>query len=310
MPAKVPFTTEQDICKRYLLGETSGKIAQDHGVSISCIASVLKRNGIKPVGRKPKSQPKRLIAIDARAIVAAYSGGESENAIAKRFGVSRNVIRKRLVEAGAFIRDSPTANRLMMAFRTPEEHVRNTRAANAATRGKPQPEERLEKIAIGRQRSLKHVSIYDAAIADMLREKGFNVTLQKAVGRYNIDVAIEEHSIAVEVFGGCWHAHGRHAGRFRERLDYLLDRGWFPVIVWVSSCFPLKPGIVEYLGTLAEQLRRGEPVPRQEQVVRGDGKPCSIGKANLVYRAAIGGDKGGDLVRGEDGRFRREAPGV
>ena len=35
-----------------------------------------------------------------------------------------------------------------------------------------------------------------------LQEYGFKVTPQKAIGVYNVDLAIESRSVAVEVFGG------------------------------------------------------------------------------------------------------------
>jgi len=310
MPSKVSDSCERDVCRRYTSGESSGEIAKDHGVSISCIASILKRNGIRPDGRKPKTIPKRRLNIPLEEVTSLYLSGISENEIAKRFGVSRAAIRPRLLSAGVPIRDSAQANRLMMAGRSSEENFRNTQAAHEAARGKPQPEEWAQKVALGRERNKRHIGPQEVELAAILTSKGFTVTPQKAVGRYNIDIAISEFPIAVEVFGGMWHAYGPHARRFRKRFDYLLDCGWIPVIVWISKDFPLGLGAVKYICSLAERLRSGKSVPRQEQVIRGDGKPTSIGKANIDYRAAVGGDKSGDFVRGKDGRFTREAARV
>lgn len=313
MPAKIPLSHELDICKRYTAGETSGVLAKDFGVTISCVAAVLKRNGITPVNRKPtRFKSPKGDALPKEVIVERYISGESENSIAKSFFVARNVIRRIIADAGIAPRNSIIANRLMMATRSKADHIKNTIAAHNAIRGVPQPEERQRKKALTIQgRWEQFASEGERHLIAILREKGVEVTPQKACGRYNIDIALNEFPIAVEVFGGGWHHRGTHAARFRERFDYLINAGWIPVIVWeCKRNWPIGDRAAEYIISLAERLRRGETVGRQEHVIRGDGKPSSVGKSNLEYRAVIGGDKSGDLVRGVDGRIRREAAGV
>lgn len=311
MPAKVPDSDERKICERYLAGETSGKIAKDFSIHAGTVASILKRNGIQPVNRKPVVIPWNKKDIPVEDMVRMYNSGMSGNAISKHLGVSRTVIERRLDELGVVRRGQTEANRLMMAGRSREENIRNTLAANMATRGKPQPEERMRKIALGRERKLNHVGEDEFTLWALLWDRCIAFTPQKAVGRYNIDIALKEFPIAVEVFGGMWHAYGSHARRFRHRLDYLLDRGWLPVIVWTDKAnWPIGPGVVEYLASLIQVFRSNKPFVRQEHVIRGDGNICAIGKANLDYRAAVGGDKCGDLIRGIDGRFTREASGM
>lgn len=309
MSRKLPLSLENDICSRHLVGESYSEITKNLGIGSSTIARVLTRNGIATPGRG-----KNRIELPVTEIIELYNSGFHANELGRMFGVNRIVIERRLDEAGIGKRTPAEANRIMMAGRTREENIRNALAANVATRGAKQPIERQHKMAMGRERLLNNVSNDEFALWELLWDRCISFTPQKAVGKYNVDVAINEFPIAVEVFGGMWHAHGHHAGRFRHRFDYLLDRGWIPVIIWADNSanrpWPIGVGAVEYLVSLIQRFRRNEPIPRQEQVIRGDGNACSIGKANLDYNASIGGDKCGDLVRGYDGRFTREASGM
>lgn len=306
MSRKLPLSLENDICSRHLAGESYSEITKNLGIGSSTIARVLTRNGIATPGRGCNR-----IELPVAEIVELYNSGLHANELGRMFGVNRIVIERRLNEAGVQRRSPAEANRIMMAGRTREENIRNTLAANVAMRGKPQPIERQHKIAMGRERLLNHIGNDEFILWELLWDRCVPFTPQKAVGQYNVDVAINEFPIAVEVFGGMWHAYGNHARRFRHRFDYLLDRGWLPVIVWTDKAnWPIGPGVVEYLASLIQVFRRNEPLVRQEHVIRGDGNICAIGKANLDYRAAVGGDKCGDLVRGYDGRFTREAAGM
>lgn len=291
MSTKKFFLDANDIIKRYYALEPISKIAQSYGCSHNTITRFLAKNGIKgcfPCDRLPHTE-----------IITAYLSGESENALAKRFKTSRVVIRRILNLNSIQIRDNATANRVMMAKRTTAENLRNTQAAHMATRGKPQPESLIYRIAIGKERTLPNVSHAERIVADGLQEAGINIIPQKAVGKYNIDIAIPEFSIAVEIFGGKWHLYGNHARRFRERFDYIINAGWLPIIIWDNSTFgpDRMAGAIKYIVTLVKRMGSGETIIRQEHVISCYGEPCSTGKDKLIYRAAIGGDKGGNPIR-------------
>lgn len=308
-----------DLIDRYSKGATCTELAAIFGCEAQSIRKRLRNAGVTLVNRSHalKGVPRTIkdSAVIAE-ICASYQSGESELSLSKRFNVSRLCIRGTLIRNGIETRNRLVANRLMMSKRTPEENLRNTQAAHAATKGIPQPEARIERIAQGRERNGRHISDYEREVAKELVAKGFSIAPQKAVGRYNIDIAIPELRIAVEIFGGQWHAAGTHAVRFRKRTDYLINAGWLPVIVWTSSSFARREVenrvlfVEKYIVPLAERLRRGEAVGRQEHVINSYGEPCSAGKANIDYRASVGGDKCGDVVRGIDGRFTHQAPRV
>ena len=222
--------------------------------------------------------------LNIQDISKRYLAGEPEYKIAESLGVSRPVIERRLVEAGIRKRTPSEVTKLAMQRLSPAERQRLVSAAHAAVRGVTQSEEHRCKIAITRERKQTGVERGERLLAEKLRNFGLATTFQKAVGRYNIDIAIHEGSIAVEIFGGGWHGHGRHAARFRKRCDYLLNHGWLPVIIWVTKNFPLERPAVDYLISLSKIASRDKSLRRQERVLRGDGYDSSL-KYNPVNGA-------------------------
>jgi len=250
---------------------------------------------------------RNVLRLSLHDIHRRYKAGESVKALADKAGCTRFRVNRILDDAGIVRRGSAAANRLMVSKRSSAENTRNTKAAHNAVRGRRQSEQHRCKIAATREQRQLGVSGSERELVSLLSAQGLSVTCQKAVGRYNVDVAIDAARIAVEVFGGHWHTCRRHSERFRKRCDYLLDRGWLPVILWVTGDYPLGSGAVNYLVALTQAGSGDEAGRRQEHVLRGDGKPTGVGKCKLDYRAAVGGDKTGEHTRGADGRFANKA---
>jgi len=245
----------------------------------------------------------RKIKLDINDIKNRYAAGEAVSSMAKNLSVSRTVIVRRLKELGLSIRSGSDANKLRMSRLSVSEKLALTSAAHDAVRGVSQSEEHRRKIAHCIESKGLFDSICEEKFSDML---GVPCTPQKAIGRYNVDIALDEFPIAVEIFGGHWHTTGHHARRFRKRFDFIINSGWIPVIIWVTKDYPVGIEAAKYVISLAEALSAGKPVGRQEHVIRGDGNVTAVGKSNLDYRATVGGDKCGDLIRGKDGRFTNE----
>jgi 5-methylcytosine-specific restriction endonuclease McrA len=85
-------------------------------------------------------------------ICTLYIQGRSENALAQQFAVSRSVIRRILCLSKIEPRDVAGANQLMMQQRTPEEHRRNTVAAQAAWKNRPHAGTNLENYRAYQER--------------------------------------------------------------------------------------------------------------------------------------------------------------
>jgi very-short-patch-repair endonuclease len=282
-----------DLERRYLTGESLAQIAKSLGVSVSTVCRRLDKIGIKRRSISEAHRSRTRATIDDRDIARRYREGESELSISTSIGVSRCLIRCVLERTGEPIRGRSEASSNRMAKLTEEERLELTDAAHAAVRGVPQSEQHAFNIARGREANWSQwASPAELEIARTLTERGIDFTPQKAVGPYNIDLAIAESSIAVEVFGGGWHAHGSHATRYRERTDYLLDRGWMPIIVWATFHVPLGPGAAEYVIAQHEIRRSRKPERCCEHVIRGDGYGGPVPESEPKCPSIIPGRQG------------------
>ena len=230
----------------------------------------------------------RIEIPDLDNLIDFYLSGVSEKEVAERAGVNRWTFRKRLEERGIAPRGRSESMSVRMSRASREERLRLTAAAHDAVRGKPLPLEQVCKRAAGKERTGAHIVPSERQLAEQIEAMGLSVTLQKAVGPYNIDVAVEAPPIAVEVFGGNWHAGGRHRARFRERTEYLLDRGWSVVVIWVDGRrYPLGVRAAQYVVSLAKGIRSDPSGRCKYRVILGDGQPAPRLKSYLNSRAFV-----------------------
>jgi hypothetical protein len=264
----------QDIERRYLAGESANQIADSLGISVNTVIRRLEARGIDRRGTMQASRMAKGTPDVADATIAEqYRAGESELAISKTFGISRCAVRAALLRENATIRDLRNAALNRASKMTVDERLKLTEAAHAAVRGVPQSEEKVCRTAATRQRTGR-ITIGEAEkrVNAMLSERGVFAVPQLAIGRYNIDLALTESSIAVEIFGGHWHATGYHATSYRKRLDYLLDQGWMPIVVWVTPTYPLTNRATDYIVSRHEERCLEKTARCHEHVIRGDGR--------------------------------------
>lgn len=260
MAAPLPAFNLDESVRLYLAGEPVQKIQATLGVSASRLYGELRARGI-PARRHDRNVP-------SEQIVAAYVAGASENALATQYGVSRGVIAKRLRDAGVHRRSMSEAGVTRNASLSPEERKAQTREANNAARLRRVPT--IDKIrhALDRERRGDAQSPGERELAAYLEKRGERVVHQRAVGQYNVDLAI--NPVAVEVLGGGWHAFkATHA----ERTPHILDAGWHLVMVWnYEGRSALGPGAAEYLVAFAEEMRRQPAATCQYRVITGQGE--------------------------------------
>jgi very-short-patch-repair endonuclease len=273
MTVKISFFLENKACKLYRANVPAKDIRDSLGIGNTTLYRILERNKI------PRCQNRLIVDVDE--IVRRYLAGESELAISRSLGIVRTVIRRRLIESGVHIRSGSEANIIRMSRLTPGERSVLAANAHAAVCGVPQSNKHRIKIAKTREINQTGVFRTERIVADKLTELGFNVICQKAVGRYNLDVAITKPPIAVEIFGGMWHAHGPHAARFQKRFKYIINSGWTVVIIWVSRDYPLESGAIDYIVSLAKRISRNKPIGSKKHMIFGNGKPSAIGKAKF-----------------------------
>lgn len=211
-------------------------------------------------------------------LLARYQAGESELELAREFKVSRNVIRKRLLDAGITPRSMRQAQIIRASKMSIEDRQLITAAAHAATRGRHRSITERSKGAITRQTKGLGISPVETMLVNMLTERGFKTIIQqKAIGTYNIDIAIESCRVAIEIYGGHWHSADHHALLHAKRTPYILNSGWNLVIIWVDAKhYPLGVGACDYIAALCEKLRFHKPTIGQYHVIRGNGNTVPI----------------------------------
>jgi very-short-patch-repair endonuclease len=212
-------------------------------------------------------------------LLSRYVAGESENKLAREVGIDRGAFRRRMLAAGITPRNQSEAETLKWAGMIGPERAAQVAAAQIARRGQRDTIATKETRAKSNERTLIRATPVELALVDRLRHNGLHITPQKAIGVYNIDVALESPRIAVEIFGGNFHASGSHAAAFHERVKYLLNCGWSVVIVWVDARrYPLSIACDDYIIALAQSLGGNPPTRGQYRVILGNGDAAPIRK--------------------------------
>jgi hypothetical protein len=253
-PAKLDYAIEL-----YLAGEPVEQIPSKAGVSISRLHRERIARGVPP--RKGRDLP-----VDA--IVKAYEAGASEYGLSQQYGVSRGAIAARLIEAGVQRRGMSEAGLLRVSQMSPAERKAQAAEANRAARLRRVPEIEKYRRALTVEQQGRPGSQGERDLLGMLAEREMPAVVERAVGPYNVDLALLP--VAVEVLGGGFHGvKARHA----ERTPYILDAGWHLVMVWAyEGASALGEGAADYLVTFVEQVRRNPPATCQYRVITGQGE--------------------------------------
>lgn len=162
-----------------------------------------------------------------------------------------------------------------------------TKAAHDAVRGQKRTIEDLEKRALSREKTPPQMSRWESWFAEWLTSQGIEFTFNKAFGKYNFDFAIGD-SVAVELYGGGFHADGRAAARLNDRMTYLLNRGWNVYIIWCLSYEKaVFPGCLDDFLAFLKHTGRDETFRGKYRVIWSDGDPVSFGGYESDYRAVV-----------------------
>jgi hypothetical protein len=243
----------------YLSGEPLEKIQAASGVSITRLHRERVARGIPA---------RKVLTLPTDEIVKAYLGGASEYGLAQQYGTSRGPIGRILTEAGVERRGMSEAGIVRTQGQTPEQRKAQVVEANRAARKRRIGEIEKFRRALTVERDGRPGSPGEIALRAMLQERGEEPIVERAVGPYNVDLAVLP--VAMEVLGGGFHGvKERHA----ERTPYILDAGWHLVMVWdYEGRSALGAGAADYLVTFLEQVRRNPPATCQYRVITGQGE--------------------------------------
>lgn len=259
-------------------GFSRPQIAEKFGVTPSAVSLAERETGvIRPKrggGRKPHGVVSQKYLDEHREMFETFrtlhEQGFTYAEIAERCGVC-----------------TFTVGKVMKVFGITFDTAYKTKAAHDAVRGKKRTLADLEKRAIGKELHPPKMSRWEILFRDWLDSQGIAYTNSKAVGKYNIDFAIGD-SIAVELFGGAFHAMGKAAARLNERMEYLINCGWNVYIIWClskESC--IFPGCFNDFVAFMEQVSGNKSSVGQYRVIWSDGDFVSCGSLESDYLSAI-----------------------
>lgn len=261
MPAKAPDANMDHAITLYLEGANVAVAARTAHVGTARLSRELKqRDLMRPIGHghaKATASRRANYGIDAAEVVALYTAGASEKALAERYGTSRQVIAARLRAAGVERRGRTAAQQLRIDAMTDDEIgllVRNMHLAFEAS----------------------GEDVLDAK----LRTRGLDPVPQLPTGRYNIDRAVLP--VAMEVHARAQSPLDRtvREGYERRRIRNLTDWGWHVHYIWtpagVISDAAADDAVAFY------QRVKGTPAdPGEYRVIRGSGELVACGRGDL-----------------------------
>lgn len=270
MVRKIKLANTDNLERRYLAGETVTKLAREWGVSQQTIIRHMHNVGVyQKVGR-------RVRGLDIPAIISDYHSGMSVNALSKKHGVSRLVVSSRLRESGIEPRGQSEAETLKWSQMTVKQKATQVAAAHEAVRGREPTIEEMIMRANTTERKQLHITKQERILGGLLIDSGLSITPQKAVGIYNLDIALDAFPIAIEIYGGRWHAIGRHKSRHFERTVYLLNSGWHVIILWGGKASPVSVNTCHQIHSLVDLISRNEALPAQYWVMCGNGDSAPV----------------------------------
>lgn len=254
-----------DLLELYKAGSSVQELAGRFGRPYSTVHAKLRSVGCK----FRCDMPPRKRQISVEKIAALYRSGKNTVEISKLAALSPAVVNYLLRRAGVQLRSASEAGLLRYRDSSPDERKAITAAAHVAARGRKAGFVELCRRAQGRQ--CIEPSGYEAEMISTLNSAGLRIATQTPCGPYNIDITIES-AIAVEIFGGEWHASGRHAARFPKRARHILDANWHLLIVWVDARGEWLDGANREIFALLDFARRYPTAIRQYRVIDSKGK--------------------------------------
>lgn len=213
-------------------------------------------------------------------IKTLYQSGTSAESIAKKHGTSRRAINARLNKMSIPIRGIREANVLFVSQLSPTEKKRKAMAAHDAVRGTKHTEEHRHKISRYNEKNPR-MSKYEVALNNELVNRGLTTKPQKSLSRYNIDIAVPEHKVAIEIMGG-WHNSPKAIDSFNKKSELLFSLGWFIIVIWPANCFD-KTLLSDLVDDICNDRKSGLLAHNAHYVVRGNSNPSIIGHKFLNY---------------------------
>lgn len=222
------------------------------GFNEALISKRLKALGFSiPANRNGRNK----IELPINEIADLYNSGISEQAIAKKFKVSRCSIRDRLLSHGVSIRTPSEASKVSASFFTPEQRKARAKAANIASKGsKERPESRIKRAIHLENNAYDHITGKgELELIDVLKGRGIDFVWQKAMYKYSLDFLID--NVALELKSGT--QYRGNVDIKKGRIKYLKDNG----ITTIYVLFETVDFMLENVDYILDQINKENSNP-------------------------------------------------
>jgi len=168
----------------------------------------------------------RGLHLSYEALYRRYMAGESGVEIAREIGIDPGGLYMSWRRRGLPMRSRSEAKRLEFK-RYPQRKVTAPLAMQEARRGAVDPLPRREQRARTREERMLGTSRLEDELAAYLDRLGVAYIRQKAIGPYNVDFALPDTGLVIEVDGGGHNPRVR-ANRFK-RQALIEAQGWYVI---------------------------------------------------------------------------------
>ena len=260
MTTKITDTQRSNIIRLHLAEVSSNKIAEQLSIGIKPVIRILNQAGY--------DTSFKLIQIPIDKILPLHNKGIGVKGIGKILGVSFRPIERILKENGIKPRNRHEQQQARMDNTSLKDRKKLTRKANILMTGRTVPvQDSIKSAKTHELNQSRKISRYEGLVFEEVKKKGFKLSPQTAIGKYNCDFTIG--SIAVEVLGGNWHWYGLHMARFQERTRYILNAGYHIIFICVNNNFPFNLATTDYLISFIKFSSTNPSIDREYRVIWG-----------------------------------------
>ncbi|NIA28721.1 MAG: hypothetical protein GWP06_02260 [Actinobacteria bacterium] len=161
-------------------------------------------------------------------LIQMYQSGVSLNKLSNQTGIPRITLNRHFRKKGIVMRTQSDSEKLKWSQMTPKQRKNQVQKAHDAVRGtKHSRETKIKAAKTFYQKSLR-IGLFETEISEILSDF-FPMVQQYPIDIYNIDIAIPELSIAIEI-------QSNNRSKLRnmfnnKRTKYLTENGFFVIYV-------------------------------------------------------------------------------
>lgn len=218
---KTTPSQEEEICRLYLAGSPVKAIVGKFELAYGTIARVLQSGGLKPIKPGRGTLPE---GFDLDRFVALYKQGAGTTILQHEFGVKEGMVRSLLRQLGLPLRSGSEAQRMRMAYMTPEQRKAFGDKVSAANTGKKQTQATGIARALGIEVA-QNLSHHERTIRARFFAAGITLRGHLAIHRYNLDLGHIESKTAVEINPN-YHSMERVVKADGAKREYLIYNNW------------------------------------------------------------------------------------